>query len=414
MPREALRRYHLYMGSLRMDLFWTTDRDLQITALSARLRDLLCAEGAPAQIHVSELWNEDDPFGMMLLAHRWVLEGEPMAFETERGGVHLHVELEPLYDLSGCISGVGGCATPGVGDASRWEPEALHEIERACGLGTWRTDLKSGRTLWSPGLYDILGVGAGQVPGDLRAFDHPEDMDAVMQTVRQGEIAGTGYRSEHRVVRTDGSVRRVQEQAHVLYGDEGVARARVGSLLDITDSTAARAPMPSRARLEQRLQTSLLRMQGDGTTCAVLVLDLDGFKRVNETYGRAAGDELLSAVGSRLSHYLRAGDTVARVSGDRFVVVLDAMAEREDVDASVRAILKSFEIPFHVGGSIDCRVGVSIGVAVAADGSADAKALLEMAGREMDVVKRNGGRGFKIACASSSEVPSPLRTAVNG
>jgi diguanylate cyclase (GGDEF)-like protein len=397
-----------------MDFLWTTDRNLQVTALTARLRNLLFANGIPSQLHVSELWQEDDPFGMMLLAHRWVLDGDPMAFETERGGLQLRVILEPLYDLSGNITGVGGCASPGVGGEDEWRPEALHEIERACGLGTWRTDLKSGHTVWSPGLFDILGVDDGIV-GDLRAFDHPEDMDAIARAVRQGEIAGTGYRCEHRIVRRDGAVRHVQEQAHVLYAEGGVAEAHVGSMLDVTERTAAQAHAPNRARLERRLQTSLERVQADGTMCAVLLLDVDKFKDVNEKYGRTGGDRLLAAIGTRLSHYLRAGDTVARMNGDRFAIVLEGLASREDVDAAVRGILKSFEIAFHLDGRVDCRVGVSIGVAVAAGaGRYSVKALLEGAGREMQVVKRNGGRGFKIACASSSsEVRSHLQPVAN-
>jgi diguanylate cyclase (GGDEF)-like protein/PAS domain S-box-containing protein len=406
--------YDVAMSSARMEFLWTTDRNLKVTALSARLRDLLFADGTPSHLHVSGLWQDDDPFGMMLLAHQWVLEGDRMAFETERGGLHLRINLEPLYDLSGNITGVGGCATPGVGGEDGWQPAALHEIERACGLGMWRTDLKNARTIWSPGLFDLLGIDEG-VAGDLRAFDHPEDMEIVAHAVREGEIAGTGYRCDHRIVRRDGEVRHVQEQAHVLYGEDGVAQALVGSVLDVTERTAAEARVPNRARLERRLQSSLERVHQDGTPCAVLVLDIDNFKRVNETYGRTAGDQLLASVGNRLSHYLRAGDTVARLNADRFVLVLEGLHNREEIDAAVRGILKSFEIAFHIEGRIDCRVGVSIGVVVAdGTGRQSVNALLETAGREMEVVKRNGGRGFKIACASSSRVLSPLRTAVNG
>ena len=128
---------------------WNTDRDLQVTSLSARLRDLLPAD-SPAKLHVSDLWHEDDPFGMMLVAHQWVLEGERLTFDTERGGMILRIALEPLYDFSGAIAGVGGRAIPGVGDEdASWEFSALQETERICGFGTWRTDLRTGRRLWS-------------------------------------------------------------------------------------------------------------------------------------------------------------------------------------------------------------------------------------------------------------------------
>jgi diguanylate cyclase (GGDEF)-like protein/PAS domain S-box-containing protein len=423
------------------DLIWIADRELQIISLSARLQNLLFPQGSPAQLHVSDLWHEDDPFGMMLVAHQWVLEGERIAFDTERNGLTLHIVLEPLYDLSGAITGVGGCATPGVGGGqSSWEVETLEEVERICGFGTWRTDLRTGRRLWSAGLYAILGLDEGTPPGQLRRFDHPEDMDAIADAIREGEIGGKGYRVDHRIVRTDGTTRYVQEQAHVLYDDAGTAIANVGSVVDITDRKAAEArlaqlahydpvsKLPNRTLLEQRLHSSLSRAQTDGSGCAVLFLDVDDFKRVNDTYGHAAGDELLAAIGTRLNHHVRAGDTVARMSGDEFVVVLSGLAGREDAITAARKILRSFEVPFHLTGTRDCRVGVSIGVAIYPESRVSAKTLIDVADREMYTVKRNGGRGIKVApaqecseaedeneaCATSSAGRSPLRIVANG
>ena len=408
------------------DLLWVTDRELQVTSLSARLRDLLFPDGAPTGLHVSELWHEDDPFGMMLVAHQWVLDGEHLAFKTERNGQDLQIALEPLYDLSGAITGVGGRATPGVGDGhSGWEVQALEEVERLCGFGTWRTDLKTGRTLWSAGLYDILGLAPGQAPGDLRDYDHAEDVEAIGSAIVDGEIAGTGYRCDHRIVRPDGTTRHVQEQAYKVYDERGTARAIVGSLLDITDRklTEARlaqlahydpvSKLPNRRLLEQRLHASLSRAQMNNTMCAVLFMDVDDFKRVNDTFGHAKGDELLALIGTRLNHYVRSGDTVARMSGDEFVIVLDDLSSAEDALAAARKILRSFETPFHLDGRLDCRVGVSIGVAVYPQCPGSARGLIDLADREMYVVKRNGGRGIKVACPSSSEDRSRLRTVAN-
>jgi diguanylate cyclase (GGDEF)-like protein len=166
----------------------------------------------------------------------------------------------------------------------------------------------------------------------------------------------------------------------------------------------------------------------NGSGCAVLFLDVDDFKRVNDTHGHAAGDELLAAIGTRLNHHVRAGDTVARMSGDEFVVVLDGLTSRDDAIAAARKILRSFEVPFHLTGVVDCRVGASIGVAIYPEVQASAKALIDIADREMYTVKRNGGRGIKVAaaqecgsqeaekpsCASSSAGRSPLRIVANG
>ncbi len=409
------------------DLLWTTGTDLQISSLSARLRDLLFPDGCPTRLHVGELWQEDDPFGMMLVAHQWVLDGDRMNFETERAGMRMRVELEPLYDLAGVINGVAGRAVPGIGEASgSWQLETLEEVERVCGFGTWRTDLRTGVTLWSAGLYEIFGLTDRSRAIDVRSYDHPEDAEQVSNAVRQGEIAGTGYRFDHRIVREDGSPRHVQEQARVIYGEDGIAYARVGSLLDITDRKATEArlshlahydpvsKLPNRTLLEQRLHASLTRAQLNGTGCAVLFLDVDNFKGINDTFGHASGDEVLEAVGSRLSHHVRAGDTVARMSGDEFVVVLDQVRSRDDVQFAARKILQSFEVPFHLSGAVDCRVGVSIGVAIYPECTASARGLIDIADREMYIVKRNGGRGIKTACATSSGALTPLHTAASG
>lgn len=420
-------------------LVWTTDRNLQVTSLSARLRNLLFAGGAPDELHVSELWNGDDAFGVMLVSHQWALEGDCIEFEAEYSGMRLRIRLEPLYDLSGAIAGVGGNATPAEGEGSiAWDAGTLEEVERACGFGTWRTDAR-GVSLFSAGVYAILGLHPSESPVDLRRFDHPDDAETVARTVREGEISGSGYRCDHRIVRADGTIRHIQEHATVMYKD-GVAAAVVGSLLDITDRKAAEArlahlahydpvsKLPNRTLLDKRLSESLARAEREGHACAVLFLDVDDFKSVNDRFGHAAGDELLAAIGTRLSQHVRGTDTVARMSGDEFVVVLDGLSSPADAQNAARAILKSFERPFQLGGR-DCRVGASIGVAVYPQLPVAAATLVDIADREMYVVKRNGGRGIKTAageqerpqgggetdgCATSSTVPCHLRSAASG
>ncbi|HET7814008.1 MAG TPA: diguanylate cyclase [Candidatus Baltobacteraceae bacterium] len=410
------------------DLLWTTGPDLHVTSLSARLREVLFPDGVPAQLHAGGLWQDEDPFGMMAVAHQWVLDGDRMSFETQRAGMHLRVELEPLYDLTGAVAGVAGRAVPcQPGSTPEWQIETLEEVERVCGFGTWRTDLRTGRTFYSPGLYEILGIEDRDRAIDIRSHDHAEDAESVALSIRCGEIAGDGYRCDHRVVRADGTTRYVQEQSRIVYDEHGTAYARVGSLLDITDRKAVEArlshlahydpvsKLPNRTLLEQRLHASLAKAQENDGGCAVLFLDVDNFKRINDTYGHAAGDELLEAIGARLMQHVRSSDTVARLSGDEFVVVLDRVRSTADAHQAARKILASFELPFSIAATLDCRVGVSIGGAVFPECKGSARNLIAAADREMYAVKRNGGRGIKIACASSSSGdPIPLRIAANG
>lgn len=389
------------------DLIWVTDRNLQVTSLSARLRDLVGLQAECSTLHVSELWPQLDPFSITVVAHNWALEGETVDFETVRGDEKYLLSLEPLHAIDGSIAGVTGRATPVGARRGRWQLEALDEVERVCGFGTWRVDVKTGQRSWSAGLSRLLGV-AENATEDVRSFDHPEDAETIADCIKNGEITGNGYRCDHRIVRADGEIRYVQEQAHVVYDESGTATALIGSMLDITDRKLAEARLaqlahydpvsnlPNRTLLEQRLAVALSRSRRNGTTCGVLFLDVDNFKIVNDTHGHAAGDELLAAIGARLTRHVRITDTVARISGDEFVVVLDQLASRDDAVDAARKIAKCFEAPFALG-SRECRISASIGVSTYPHNASAPRELLEIADAEMYAVKRNGGRGIKAA-----------------
>lgn len=420
------------------DLIWIADRNLKIASLSARLRDLAGTQAECSNLHVSELWPQDDPFSITLVAHQWALEGESVDFETTRNGEKFVLTLEPLLGSDGTVAGVAGRAAPADSRRVHWQLDALEEVERLCGFGTWRIDARTSQRAWSSGLARLLGAPE-DVAEDVRAFDHPDDAEAVAEAIRHGEITGTGYRCDHRIVRADGTIRHVQEQAHIAYDENGVACAIIGSMLDITERKLAEARLahlahydpvsnlPNRTLLEERLALSLARAKRNATTCGVLFIDIDAFKVVNDTYGHAAGDDLLAAIGSRLARHVRLTDTVSRISGDEFVIVLDQLTSHDDALDAARKIAKCFDVPFTLGQR-DCRISASIGVATYPSNAKTPRDLLEVADAEMYIVKRNGGRGIKAApvreetpaggdekraCPHSSVAAPILRSAAN-
>jgi diguanylate cyclase (GGDEF)-like protein len=147
--------------------------------------------------------------------------------------------------------------------------------------------------------------------------------------------------------------------------------------------------LANRVLFDDRLQNALDRRRRNPALLGVLLLDLDGFKAVNDTHGHAVGDEVLATVGERLRHLMRTEDTVARLGGDEFAIVLDAGVKDQAVEAVTQRIIASLTQPIRVGGGFTVSVGASIGAAMT-DGAVEAAQLLREADSQMYAVKRNG------------------------
>lgn len=153
--------------------------------------------------------------------------------------------------------------------------------------------------------------------------------------------------------------------------------------------TDALTGLPNRRGLNEALLPRLARGHPDGALLALYMLDLDGFKPVNDRLGHDAGDSLLVQVAHRLRTPLRGGDIVARLGGDEFVVVVDGLRTEADARAVGGKLLEAFEQPFDVAGQ-RCRVGLTIGYAIAPVDGNDAVDLLKRADAAMYAGKQGG------------------------
>ena len=244
---------------------------------------------------------------------------------------------------------------------------------------------------------DLVGVTFAQVlhPDDRRAQDGRTEL-----LLRGAE---TGLQTEERYVAADGSTRWVLRTVTLVRGSDGRPQWFALSAQDVTErrraeeelkalsaslaERAVRDPLTglaNRVLLEERLRASLSRDARDGRSTALLFLDLDGFKDVNDRHGHAAGDLVLKAVADRLRCAVRPSDTVARLGGDEFVVLLEGATA-----AAVQALRTrlSAVVAEPVEGTVDLRVGVSIGMALADRGESEPGALLALADRRMYAAK---------------------------
>ncbi len=153
--------------------------------------------------------------------------------------------------------------------------------------------------------------------------------------------------------------------------------------------------LPNRLLLQQRLEHAAQRAQRSHTNAAVLFVDLDRFKRVNDTHGHHVGDDLLRAIAQRLTAVVRPGDTLARFSGDEFVFLCEDLQSAADVEALAMRVDSAFIEPFSVGG-VQLAVTASVGMAFAGPGEDISDKLVVQADIAMYQAKRRGGGGHQI------------------
>jgi diguanylate cyclase (GGDEF)-like protein len=178
------------------------------------------------------------------------------------------------------------------------------------------------------------------------------------------------------------------------------AQSREAALVasDLYHHSALHDPLtrlPNRVLLQERLDHALLRAKRTHTNTAILFADLDQFKLVNDTYGHQIGDELLLAVAQRLAGCVRSGDTLARISGDEFVILCEDLRTPDDVEILAERVCNAFSTPFVLRG-FELAVSASVGIAFAGPAEALSGQLLSKADMAMYDAKRRGGAGRVI------------------
>jgi diguanylate cyclase (GGDEF)-like protein len=163
--------------------------------------------------------------------------------------------------------------------------------------------------------------------------------------------------------------------------------------------------LPNRALFADRLEHALARLDRRAESVAVLLLDLDGFKSVNDSYGHEAGDQLLIAVGQRLRACLRPGDTVARLGGDEFTILLEEIAQLSEATRVAARIEDSLRTPFVLDGH-EVMITTSIGIAFNRPGDSAPEELLRNADSAMYNAKRAGKARYEVHASDGN--PSAL------
>jgi diguanylate cyclase (GGDEF)-like protein len=153
--------------------------------------------------------------------------------------------------------------------------------------------------------------------------------------------------------------------------------------------------LPNRSLMLDRLQQGMAQVRRNDSLLAVCFMDLDDFKPINDRYGHNVGDDLLVAMAGRLGEAVRAGDTVARIGGDEFIILLSSLRDLNEVEPAVDRILKAVALPFTVQ-NLELTVSASIGLTVFPLDEADGDALLRHADAAMYEAKQRGRNRFHL------------------
>ena len=161
--------------------------------------------------------------------------------------------------------------------------------------------------------------------------------------------------------------------------------------------------LPSLRLADDRLDMAIALANRNQSRSALVYLDLDGFKSINDGFGHAAGDAILQQIALRFNQAIRATDTCCRIGGDEFLIIVPDIAGQTELQPLCERIIKALKTPFQFEQK-PLTVGVSIGVAIYPDNASDAKALRQSADEAMLLVKRSGKNNYQFSCAQPKAV----------
>ena len=291
-------------------------------------------------------------------------------------------------------------------EALRRSRERLAEAHAMTNLGNWSRDLRTADMEWSPQLFSIFNLPPDTPPNAIDGLYersiHPDDLDAVHARIEASEASHVPWSVDHRIVLADKSVRWVHLRGKYEYDETGTPIRRVGAVLDITRRKQAEESLfrlaqfdaltglANRNALQERLTETLREAHAGQTRCAVLFLDLDRFKDINDTLGHALGDTLLRAVSERFSMMLPPGALLARWGGDEFVVLVPELSDPAAAVVFAERLSNVVAEPFYIE-NYELVVSVSIGIATFPADGADSHVLIRNADTAMYRAKEKSG-----------------------
>ncbi len=301
-------------------------------------------------------------------------------------------------------------------ESLRKSQASLAAAQRIAHLGNWDWDIVRGKLHWSDEVYQMFGMDPAAFTPSYEGFMervHPNDRQRVDDAVRAAIETRQRYDTEFHVILADGRQRIIHAQGEVSYDASGEALSMMGTVQDVTARRHAEdrlnflafyddlTALPNRVLFHDRLRQALVEAARYQRIVAVMFMDLDRFKNINDSMGHEAGDLLLKAVAERLSVCIREGDTVARLGGDEFTVVLTEIDHVQDAAKVAQKILQSFEQSFLIQGH-ELFISASLGITLYPHDDEKIHSLLKNADTAMYHAKERGRNNYQFYSAEMS------------
>jgi diguanylate cyclase (GGDEF)-like protein len=286
----------------------------------------------------------------------------------------------------------------------------MQEAQQLAGLGSWSYQPGDAGVEASSQLMRMLGMDTPSAPTTIEGlleFVLEQDRASAQRSIAAALRSQRRLSGELRLRDRRGEVRWFTcTIASQVDASGRVVRVR-GAMLDVTARRLAESRvqrlayhddltgLPNRAAFMDVVARAAEQARGNGSRFALLFLDLDGFKEINDSLGHDAGDELLREVAVRVRRCLRQDDRLARFGGDEFLVLIDPVQRRRDVEAVTRKILKAVAMPLALHGLV-ATVSASIGIAMYPDDGDDPQRLLKNADAAMYLAKQNGRNAMEF------------------
>ena len=308
--------------------------------------------------------------------------------------------------------------------------ERFRRIVHSAEEGIWEIDAAARTSFVNPKMAQMLGYRIeDMLEQPLLAF-----MDEEGRTILERNIArrqqGQAERHEFKFIRKDGSELWATLATNPIFDADGSYRGALALVSDVTDSRAsaeliwhqanfdALTALPNRHMFQDRLNQELKKARREGLLLALLFIDLDGFKEVNDTLGHEQGDALLVEVARRIALCVRNADTVARLGGDEFTVILTGLDQVSVVDRIAQNLLAMLNRPFALG-TAQPSISASVGIAMYPSDAVSADELLRSADQAMYAAKQNGRNRYsyftpdlQLAAQARQQVTLDLRLAL--